>query len=169
MFAKAATAGVVVAALDQALKAFVASRLEVCHCSVGFSHCPYIDILGPVAFIHRQNAGGPFAVAEGLIAWLILGAVALVAVPIFVVMLRRRHFESGTGGILFLGAALLAGGVVSNLLDRIREGFVVDYIWVLGGSSVCQNKFLTFNLGDVALLAGMALLSYAVITSASRQ
>lgn len=163
MFAKAAACGIGVAALDQALKAFVASRLQACQCSHGLSHCPYIDILGPVAFIHRQNAGGPFAVAEGLVAWLILGAIALVAVPLFVATLRRRHVESGTAGFLFFGAALLSGGVLSNLLDRIREGFVVDYIWVLGGSNVCHSKFLTFNLGDVALIAGMALLSYAIV------
>lgn len=168
MIVKAATWGIGVAALDQALKAFVASRLQVCQCSPGFSHCPYIDILGPVAFIHRQNAGGPFAVAEGLIAWLILGVIALVAVPLYVTLLRKRHVETGTAGILLLGAALLGGGVLSNVLDRIREGFVVDYLWVLGGSSVCHSKFITFNLGDVALLAGMALLSYAIVASTSR-
>lgn len=55
-------------------------------------------------------------------------------------------------------AALLAGGILGNLADRIRTGLVVDFIDVHWGSSWF---FPTFNLADSAICAGVGLLLIA--------
>lgn len=54
-----------------------------------------------------------------------------------------------------IGTALIAGGAISNTFDRIRRGYVVDYI----GFNCKWKKVakVTYNLGDFAIFAGAAL------------
>ena len=56
--------------------------------------------------------------------------------------------------------AIVLGGAVGNLIDRVRFGYVVDYVGV--------GPWPTFNLGDVAIFVGAALIVVRVLWSAPR-
>jgi signal peptidase II len=59
-----------------------------------------------------------------------------------------------------LALALLAGGAVGNLVDRIRVGAVIDYLDV--------HIWPVFNLADLAVTAGAGLLIGSVVLGADR-
>lgn len=57
-------------------------------------------------------------------------------------------------------SALLLGGAVSNLIDRLRFGYVVDYIDI--------GSLPVFNLADVAIVVGVVLLVKEMLTGRSK-
>ena len=83
--------------------------------------------------------------------------LAMIALLIYHVSLFRK-----TGLVKEkIGTALMAGGAISNTFDRIRRGYVVDYI---GFNCKCKKiAKITYNLGDFALFAGAILVLIANI------
>lgn len=93
-------------------------------------------VLPPYQTVFR-NSGivlGLFPQAGFYFAILGLGLLALV--------LFRNHLNSAS--------AILLGGAISNLVDRLRFGYVVDYIDL--------KAFPVFNLADVAIILGSLML-----------
>lgn len=62
--------------------------------------------------------------------------------------------DSATNGLASAGLVVALAGAASNLCDRVRRGAVVDFIAV--------GRWPTFNLADVAIVAGVALALGAV-------
>jgi signal peptidase II len=92
-------------------------------------------------FTNPGIAGGAFA---GDAAAAAIGAtVAVVGILAFLV----RHGAAGRS--ITVGFGLLIGGGIGNLLDRLRAGYVTDFI---------VNGNQAFNLADVAILAGTAVI-----------
>ena len=79
------------------------------------------------------------------ISCILLGLVSLL----FVILLPRK------GKKLFkLGLAFALGGAISNVADRIKRGYVVDYF-----SFNCKKlKSIIFNLSDIAIFLGSGLI-----------
>jgi signal peptidase II len=73
--------------------------------------------------------------------------VALVAVTLLVRIARSRRL------VLNLGRGAVVGGAVSNLLDRLRHGAVVDYLVIRRG-----DGGFAFNLADLAVVSGILLM-----------
>lgn len=123
------------AGLDQATKAIARASLEL---------GDRAEPLPVIAFERTRNSGVAFGIGDGGGALVIvLTAVALVAVVALVATRIERH-----GAWLALG--LLGGGATGNLIDRVREGAVTDFIDL--------PSWPTFNLADVAIVAGVAVL-----------
>ena len=80
---------------------------------------------------------------------MLVGFTAMVAVVVFVWMLR----EKAKWDILAL--ALILGGALGNIRDRINYGYVVDYADLHIGSF---RPFLIFNLADVAITFGVLII-----------
>lgn len=80
---------------------------------------------------------------------MLVGFTALIAVVVFVWMLR----EKAKWDILAL--ALILGGALGNIRDRINYGYVVDYADLHIGSF---RPFLIFNLADVAITFGVLII-----------
>lgn len=64
----------------------------------------------------------------------------------------------------FAGVSLMLVGAVSNLSDRIRRGYVVDYLAVPAADP--QIRKITFNIGDCSLMAGALVV---VVATAIRE
>ena len=64
------------------------------------------------------------------------------------------------GNMEFAAVSLMLSGAVSNLYDRFRRGYVVDYIGF--GVPEPQIRKITFNIGDFCLMAGAAALAAAM-------
>lgn len=79
-----------------------------------------------------------------------VGSVALVAITITYFLMRKQHQLYG------VALALIAGGAVGNLIDRVRLGAVVDFLVVYIGS----YQWPAFNVADSAICVGAALFVY---------
>ena len=84
---------------------------------------------------------------------LFVGGTGVIVLGLLVAMARGGHGASPSGS---LGLALLTGGAVGNLIDRVAYGgAVVDFVSVgLGGV-----RTGIFNLADVAITAGVILVA----------
>ena len=74
-------------------------------------------------------------------------AFTLILTVVFIVSLGHRG-----NNLLRLGLALLLGGAFSNTYDRLRRGYVVDYV----SFNVPWEAFrkIVFNIGDFAIMIG---------------
>ena len=104
--------------------------------------------------VHTRNAGAAFGLfSESPSAWktaLLVVVSSLLLAIVIGVMWRNQQLRWETGG----GLALILGGALSNLFDRIRFGRVVDFVDVYFRS----YHWYTFNLADVAIVVGAGLL-----------
>jgi signal peptidase II len=141
-----AVIAVVVFAADQVTKALVVRSIPE-HTTVPL--LPHFCNL-----IHTSNAGAAFGLfSDSPAPWktvlLIVTSGALLAMVI-AIMWRNQQLRWGTG----MGLALILGGALSNLFDRIRLGRVVDFLDVYYRS----YHWPTFNLADSAIVVGAGLL-----------
>ncbi len=103
---------------------------------------------------HQRNYGAAWsflADAGGWQRWFFVVLATGVSAFIAVWMWRIRD---GRYLVLALGLSLVLGGAIGNLVDRIRLGYVVDFIQVWIGNW----PFPSFNVADSAITAGAALL-----------
>ena len=72
-----------------------------------------------------------------------------------------RLFPQKDAGVAKTGLALLAGGGLSNLYDRLTKGYVTDYVSF--GFGPARFRKLVFNLADFCIFAGALLVSAAFL------
>jgi signal peptidase II len=130
--ALALAAGVVLV-LDQLSKALVRALLELGEA---------VDVAGPFSLHHVRNSGIVGGHLQG-------NALPLAAFTALVVVGILIHFGRGAGGRPGQWAAhgLLLGGSLGNLVDRVRLGYVTDFLDRQNGGA--------FNVADVAILLGL--------------
>jgi signal peptidase II len=126
-------AGVV--ALDQVAKAIV--RAEV-------GRGDEVSVLPFLEIANTRNRGVAFGLADGA-SPLLIGATVAVVVVIFAFLISQLR-----GRAIWLAGALLVGGALGNLADRVRDGAVTDFIDL--------PLWPTFNLADLAIVAGVLTL-----------
>lgn len=139
-----ATAALVLLA-DQVTKHLVATRLDV------GQPWDMASWLAPVFSItHVTNTGVAFGLLQGLgNVFVIAHVVAAVAIIVY-----SRRLPPGQWPLrIALGLAL--GGALGNLVDRVRQGYVVDFIDV---NFWPFTEFPVFNVADSSIVVGVALL-----------
>lgn len=140
----AAVAGAVVV-LDQITKALVLRSLDM--------YQSVTVIPGFFRLTHVHNRGGAFGfLAQNdspLRHWLFLAA-AVVAMGL---ILYFFHQTPRTHRLLGLALAMIFGGAIGNVIDRLRFGRVVDFLDVYVG----QYHWPTFNIADSAVTVGVAI------------
>jgi len=102
--------------------------------------------------VRVHNAGAAFsflAGASGWQRWFFVGLGVLAA--LFIVWMLRSH---GGQRLFSWALALILGGAVGNVIDRLLHGHVVDFVQVHYGSAY----FPSFNIADSAITVGAALL-----------
>ena len=126
---------------DQASKALVVGALRP-----GQS----VDVVGDLVRIwHVQNSGAAFSLFPGAL-WLFLPVtiLALVMIGYFFRSFRDR------GPAIHVVLGTILAGTLGNLADRLRLGYVVDFISV----GIGDARFPTFNVADSAVVVGIGLL-----------
>jgi signal peptidase II len=81
--------------------------------------------------------------------WLLVGLTAAIAVFVALWLWREKRRDDSTA------LALVLGGALGNILDRVRLGYVVDFSDLHFGE---WRPFLVFNVGDAAITIGVLLL-----------
>jgi signal peptidase II len=114
-----------------------------------------IVIDGFFKFVHWGNTGAAWSIFRGNNSILALTALA----ALIILFLARHHFDVHTlGGQMSLG--LIFGGILGNLMDRIRIGHVVDFLrfYVERRGTNDEIGFPAFNIADSAICVGVGLL-----------
>jgi signal peptidase II len=146
-------ASAVVIVLDLATKAWVSAAFQL-----GESRevTPFFNL------VLAHNTGAAFSVlagAGGWQRWFFAGVT--IAISIAIVVALRRHGDNA----LFSGAlALVLGGALGNLYDRLTLGYVVDFLDFHWG----RAHFPAFNVADSAITVGVALLLWDSVRPAAR-
>jgi signal peptidase II len=110
-------------------------------------------------FTHVENSGAAFGLfadspSEWKIAVLVL--FSLIALVIVSALLWRNSHSMNTTGI---GLALILGGALGNLWDRLVSGRVVDFLLFYLG----QYQWPAFNVADSAIVVGAGLLVFEIL------
>ena len=114
-----------------------------------YESIPVIQDIFHITYIH--NTGAAFSIMEGRISVLILlPLVMIIGAVIFMLIMRKKGHP-----VLMTAVALIAGGGIGNLIDRIALGYVVDYLDF--------RVFPIFNLADIAVCVGCGLLIVYVL------
>jgi signal peptidase II len=127
---------VVVVLLDQAVKAAVRASIVQ-----GETH----SVLPGLQFVNTRNRGIAFGFLPGQ-HWAITVLIA-VALTILLVYFARHS----TLALIWLPTGLLIGGALGNVFDRVRAGYVTDFVKLPLG-------WPPFNLADAAITIGVLLL-----------
>lgn len=137
-------AGALVLVVDQASKYWIVNAL-------------HLQALGSVAVLPVlnltwvENRGITFGLLRGDGPWsaIILAAVALAVVAALLVWLIRAE-----RALVAIALGSIAGGAVGNVLDRLRLGYVVDFIH----AHAFGWSWYVFNVADAAIVCGVAAL-----------
>lgn len=126
--------------VDQASKAWLVANVTAGQ---------VVSVIGDlVRLVQSQNSGALFglfreqAIVFGLIS---LGVIALIVL---------YHARSGRSLYLSIALGLLLGGAIGNLTDRLRLGYVVDWVDIGLGAI----RWWTFNVADAAISTAIVML-----------
>lgn len=112
-----------------------------------------IDLPGPLDLTLAYNSGVAFGLGNRSPAWLILGVTVIIA-TLLAYAGWKGDFQST------VGAGLVLGGAAGNIIDRMQAGSVVDMLDI--------GRWPTFNLADVFITTGVALLLLQEIRADAR-
>ena len=131
---------------DQLSKAWIRANLPEGH--------SFFEI-GFFRLVHARNTGAAFGLfPDQSLALIVVGIVGITVILIFALVIHRRFpwFDSGLGK---LALGLVLGGTAGNLIDRLRFGYVTDFIDF--------DFWPTFNIADSAVTVGCIILAYSLL------
>ncbi len=133
----------VIVVIDQITKYFIVQKF-VLHETLYLT--PFFNL------VRVHNTGAAFSMLANAGGWqrVFFIAIAVVA-SVWVVWLLRRHPEQK---LFCLALAMILGGAIGNLIDRVLFGSVVDFVQV----HYAGYFFPAFNVADSAITCGAGLL-----------
>ncbi len=135
-----------IAFIDQITKLMVQAQMQV------YESFPVLE--GVLWITYAQNRGAAFSILQSQTVLLIIVTVAVFGF----VWWKRRHFALYPPLFRF-GLITALGGALGNLIDRIRLGYVVDFIDF--------HFWPVFNVADIAIVVGVSLVFYVIIRNES--
>jgi signal peptidase II len=128
---------------------FISKRLVESHLS------PHVEnnVLGDwVRFTLTYNTGAAMNISLGGASRMVFAGLAIVMLAVIIGMYRHTRADEIVQPVAL---ALIAGGALGNLLDRLRSSRgVVDFIDV----GIHDSRFYTFNVADAGVTCGAILL-----------
>ena len=129
--------------LDQLTKFWIAGAF---HYGESLPLLPFFNL------VHAHNTGAAFSFLAGEAGWqrFFFIGIALAASVLIVYLLRKHAAERW----FCLALSLILGGALGNVIDRVRLGYVIDFLDFYYASW----HFPAFNVADSAITVGAALL-----------
>ena len=112
-----------------------------------------VGLAGPRGLSLAYNSGVAFSVGVGVPPW-VLVVLATGIATVVAIAAWRGHLPSA------VAAGLVVGGAAANVVDRVQAGSVVDMLHT--------GWWPTFNLADVWIVVGCALLVLTELNAARR-
>jgi signal peptidase II len=138
---------------DQVTKALVVGNLAIGE---------RVDLLGDLVQVwHVQNRGAAFSLFQGgTVIFLVVSVLSIGMVAYFHSTMRDRS------PWLHLVLGIVLGGTLGNFTDRLRQGYVTDWLSVGFG----DTRWPTFNVADSSVVVGIGILVvYLFLTSPDRR
>lgn len=140
---------ILIVAIDQLTKYFAVNELrgqDTIHIVGEFLNLTYVE-----------NRGAAFGVFQDQRIFFILvtGAVMILIALLFI--FKGHTMTPASKYSLYM----IVGGAIGNFIDRLRLGYVVDFIDVKFGS---LYDFPVFNVADMALVVGTVILMVLIVT-----
>ncbi|MEE0929433.1 MAG: signal peptidase II [Acutalibacteraceae bacterium] len=132
-------AAVLIVVIDQLLKLLVVNTIK--------TGGPVEILGGLVNFQYVENRGMAFGMLKDC-RWLFIVFTIIVVVGVIIYMIKTKP----QGKFLLTSLALILGGGIGNLIDRIFLGYVVDYIQLSFFSPVCNFADYCITIGTVLLI-----------------
>lgn len=130
---------------DQVSKAYV-----VDHLALHESWMPFAFIEPLFRFTHVHNTGAAFGMfPEGSNVFVVIAAV------VSVIIIYYYHQIPAGAWIVRLALGLQMGGALGNVVDRLRQGYVVDFFHV--------EYWPVFNVADSCIVIGVVLLAFEML------
>ncbi|MCA1644979.1 MAG: signal peptidase II [Chloroflexi bacterium] len=143
-----------VVVLDQLTKRLAEDRLE----KTGVRSVP-LPVAGDyLRFTYVENRGAAFGLLQDQTAFFVFVGVLVVGV-----IAASYRYLPRSGFRLHLALGLQLGGALGNLIDRIRQGYVVDFV----DFGYRTNWWPVFNVADSAIVVGVALLALNALSPAA--
>jgi signal peptidase II len=139
VFAKAGLVLVVVVALDQLTKALVRGGIDV-----GEED----SVLPAISLVHVRNTGVAFGAFSGG------GLVVVALVAAALTALLYYFFTHLDKRLVWLPTGMLLGGSIGNIIDRVRDGAVTDFVKL--------PAWPAFNVADVSITFGVLVLLWVI-------
>lgn len=120
---------------------------------------------------HRRNTGAAFSFLAGAGGWQRWFFIVLAAAVSAVIAVWLWRLRTAGQTVLSTGLALVLGGALGNVIDRIRFGYVIDFIEMPNyfGFLIGGKWFPAFNIADSAITVGAVLLIVDAIFISGRQ
>jgi signal peptidase II len=134
---------VVVIALDRWSKNWIVQNIPLGHTRIIWPHTFWLS--------HVMNTGAAFSMFDGHnVRWLLVGFSILASLVVLGMILRLGRTLSVTSVAL----ALILGGAIGNMYDRIKLQYVIDFLYV----NIYHYHWPDFNVADSAIVVGACLL-----------
>ena len=145
----ALAAGAVLAAIDQIIKYFIITDLK----PVGT-----VNVWGDVfKLTYVENKGVAFGMFQGM-QWIFIVLTAVLLGAIIFYMFKKRPQSK----FFYVTVALIVGGGIGNLIDRVAYNYVVDYLSFSFFPPVC-------NFADYCITVGVVLLAVYLLFSSDKE
>jgi signal peptidase II len=138
-WARAAIVMVAVLVADQLVKALVTSSLQ---------RGEERDLVAGIKLVNTRNTGVAFGQLQD--GGVIVGVFIALAVAALLIYFRR-HADAT---LIWLPTGMLLGGALGNIVDRIREGAVVDFLKL--------PYWPAFNVADASITIGVVILMVVI-------
>jgi signal peptidase II len=129
--------------VDQTTKHLVMAWLPATH---------PVRVTGWLHLTYLENRGAAFGVLQNQTLFFIA-----VGIVVAVGLMASYRYLPSVPPLLNLGLGLQLGGALGNLVDRVRQGYVVDFVDL--------SWWPVFNVADAAILVGVAILAYYWISA----
>jgi signal peptidase II len=130
---------------DQLTKALIVREFELYE---------VLDVLPVLEITRLHNTGAAFSMlagASGWQRWFFIGLALVVSAGIVYWM---RHLPRQSAAYLPVALALVMGGALGNVIDRVWHGYVIDFLHFHWGTAY----FPAFNVADTCITIGAGLL-----------
>lgn len=139
---------IIIIILDQLTKNYAINNLK--------GSSPIVIIDGIFELVYVENRGAAFGILQD--KRIIFIIITLLVISFILIYAYKNSNQLTIYSHISL--AMLAGGAVGNLIDRIRFGYVVDFIKV---DLFRSYSFPVFNIADIFIVISTILLAYFII------
>jgi len=137
-----------------ALAVVVADQLTKALIVSGFELYEVMDVLPVLEITRLHNTGAAFSLLADASGWQRWFFVALATAVSAGIVYWLRNMPADSAAFLPAALALVMGGALGNLVDRIWHGYVVDFLHFHWGAAY----FPAFNVADSCITVGAGLL-----------
>jgi signal peptidase II len=138
----------VVVVVDRLSKNWVAANIPLGRTRTIIPHTFWIS--------HVMNTGAAFSLGDGHnVRWLLVG-FSVVAVIVVIAMIWKL---GRTVNPTAVALALILGGAIGNMYDRIKLQYVIDFLYV----NIYRYHWPDFNVADSAIVVGACVLLFEML------